>query len=961
MSRTPPSGFALLLRLLLLVIAAALTTYFVESADRQQSELAQLDQLQGQLRQVSARLQRTLRGLVEINEEAARQIAPTPDIAPARLLNIAGRAIDGRQHIVDLTLARGLRVDFVYPLQGNEAVLGMDYGVRPDLMRAVRQSVEARGTQLSGPAMLVQSGRLAVFVRTPLYATPEARQAGRYWGFVSLAADLAETFREAGIDLDRAPYLLALRQREDDGAFANEVFGEAQLFRGKYVAVEVDLFGSRWELAAAPKLESAPDTVRVALIRGIGVVLTLVLLVALVLDWRRRQVDQGQLSGLLIDSMRARGGLFGKLPLRTFLLGSILLILLPAIVLTGWVSYRSAQQTAAEYGKALAWEMGGRIRDQVVAFFDVPRQVVAFNVEQARAGLLDTQKREELMRRFLLQIRQQPLLTFVSMGMSDGEYYAGSRPPFGGDRGLRMVQARKRDGMAMQALRVDHNGLPATRVAVGRPGYDARDRPWYKMALHAGGITWYPAYRYVVPDPDGAYDTLGIGMAAPLYDAQGRLLGVTTADVALSQLNDFLERLGSATQSVAFLVEQDGTLLATSERVPLYHGELGRIYRHQLRASTHPLLQAAGRVIGNSGGPVGNVQETIGGQNYLINWQSYALPQGPRLIMGVVLAEPQFQALAGGMLRNTLYLVLAIALFSLLLGVLSTNWVVRPLSELSRRAAALAAGRWQRGGPPDSPVEEVAALSGAIDDMAQQLQRYTLHLEQLVTERTAQLEVAESERRYLLSVASHEFRTPAAQIKASLDSLRFLADSVPPEVASRLENIRLAALRLNDLSNTLLTQERLSNPAMLFKEAQVDLVALIRDALERYPAAAGLVIDLPGEVVRLDVDPTQLRIAVQNLVDNALEHNRPSLGPVRVFLEATGERLEIGVADHGSGIPDSEKAQVFQRFHNQRGHFTRGVGLAIVARVAENHGGQAWVRDNAPCGTTMVISLPKNG
>lgn len=216
----------------------------------------------------------------------------------------------------------------------------------------------------------------------------------------------------------------------------------------------------------------------------------------------------------------------------------------------------------------------------------------------------------------------------------------------------------------------------------------------------------------------------------------------------------------------------------------------------------------------------------------------------------------------------------------------------------------------------------------------------------------------ESRWRNLLALASHEFRTPAAQIKMSLDSLRIQADGIPPEIARRLENIDAAAQRLTRLSNTLLTQERLDDPALVARESNLDLSVLLRESLDAYRAGARIELDLPALPVRVGGDPTQLRIAVQNLVDNALEHGGQDGGPIRVFLRQTSQSIEIGVADAGPGIADEHKPHVFDRFRSQRGGFARGLGLSIVATIARNHGGDALVRDNVPRGTVISIRLP---
>ena len=104
-----------------------------------------------------------------------------------------------------------------------------------------------------------------------------------------------------------------------------------------------------------------------------------------------------------------------RLALRTFLTLALLAVLLPLVLASSSLFYRSATGAMEEFALQLADEVSGRVREKVVSFFDVPQRVVAFNVEQVRAGYLMVQQPDVLMRQFMLQIDQQPQLTFISM------------------------------------------------------------------------------------------------------------------------------------------------------------------------------------------------------------------------------------------------------------------------------------------------------------------------------------------------------------------------------------------------------------------------------------------------------------------------------------------------------------------------------------------------------------------
>lgn len=108
-----------------------------------------------------------------------------------------------------------------------------------------------------------------------------------------------------------------------------------------------------------------------------------------------------------------------------------------------------------------------------------------------------------------------------------------------------MLRARISDGRAMEVLRIDATSRQPTLISRSEVSFDARSRPWYQSAIANDGVAWYAPYRYMINDAQGAYAAIGMGISAPVRSRDGQLIGVVTADVALSQLNDFLAALAS--------------------------------------------------------------------------------------------------------------------------------------------------------------------------------------------------------------------------------------------------------------------------------------------------------------------------------------------------------------------------------------------------------------------------------
>ena len=259
-----------------------------------------------------------------------------------------------------------------------------------------------------------------------------------------------------------------------------------------------------------------------------------------------------------------------------------------------------------------------------------------------------------------------------------------------------------------------------------------------------------------------------------------------------------------------------------------------------------------------------------------------------------------------------------------------------------------------------------------------QLTQHNQELEARVERRTASLskalqdvQHAESSQRQLLAMASHEFRTPAAWIKASLDSLVILKDQIPPEITKRLTNMRQASLRMIGLANDLINEDRLHELALKPHMAVLDLRQLAAEVMARYGANPEVVAELGTGPLPITGDSALLGIALHNLIDNALRHGQPAAPErplIRVSLQVLPDHVEFQVADNGPGIPESKKEWVFERYHagayrdssesDGPPSTSSGLGLAIVQDIAHAHGGQARVRDNQPHGAILVLSLP---
>lgn len=708
--------------LLLLGVAAALGT---ELYDRSRSQARVMASVRQQFEERAARLRDDLRALQDLNGRLAAALAAAPGAEAGPFGAIAPGMARSRPDIRSIAFVRQLRVEQVYPVAGNESVVGLDYGLRPEFMAKISYMIQHRVAVIDGSTRLVQTGRTGLIFRMPIFDAPEG--VGGYRGMTALTVDLENTLRRAGLIGPDAIFDLAVRSVED-GRPAYGLFGDMGLFDLPHVPSAIAFPDATWELAAVPKDGLAYDPARAWLIRGMGASVTLALLLAVLY---RRGVRWSRCAGSV-----PRDGLAS---LRTLLLVTTLAPMPLMVGLAGWLVFTASIQAVEDLERQQVDELADQLRDKVVDFFEVPRAAATFNAGQFKSGLLGLDRRDELLRSFLLQLRQQPLLTLLSIGTADGGYLAAGRPPAGAERGLRILRADPRDGGVLRIDRVDDDNRPSAPADVGNPRFDARVRPWFEAALQAPGLRWYPAYRYAIQDPGGLFESMGMGMSVALRDQAGRLAGVLTADVALSQVSRFLRAEVVRIGGIAFLAESGGALLASSGGEPIYHLDGGRVRRVLADQSETPEIRLLGARILHSGRVMGRQSMEVGGRRYLARWQSIQLPDGPMLTIALALPESRYAEPAERALNRIGLLILGFWVVGVAAALLVAWWLSRPLLSLSRWAEELADGEGRCSPSVRSPVREIVVLARALDRMADRQRSHARELERQVAERTQAL------------------------------------------------------------------------------------------------------------------------------------------------------------------------------------------------------------------------------
>jgi signal transduction histidine kinase len=278
-------------------------------------------------------------------------------------------------------------------------------------------------------------------------------------------------------------------------------------------------------------------------------------------------------------------------------------------------------------------------------------------------------------------------------------------------------------------------------------------------------------------------------------------------------------------------------------------------------------------------------------------------------------------------------------------------------------------------------AEQFNAMAAELDsfygELAKKVQAATGELETAnasLREKNSQLETLNSRLREIdrrktevISIVSHDLRTPLTSIIGFSDTLLNKDFNFSEADRNRyIGIIKNEAYRLARLISDFLVVTKIEEGVFRLVKAPADLGALLAEAvstLNLSPKSLKLKLLLPEHTVTAAADADKLLQVVHNLTGNAIKYS-PAGGTLTVSLAEKEGAVRVAVADNGPGIPDDEKARVFEKFYRRDDAVARkmpgsGLGLAIAKAIVELHGGRIAVRDAEGGGSEFYFELPR--
>ena len=285
-------------------------------------------------------------------------------------------------------------------------------------------------------------------------------------------------------------------------------------------------------------------------------------------------------------------------------------------------------------------------------------------------------------------------------------------------------------------------------------------------------------------------------------------------------------------------------------------------------------------------------------------------------------------------------------IIALILGVILSRTITRPILELTKATHEMASGNLNQQVPIRSR-DEIGELAQSFNKMSGDLSR-SFNL-----------------RKQMTADIAHELRTPLSLIIGHAEGVH---DGVLQPSLENFEIIREEAERLEKLVNDLRTLSLADAGELSVDFQPVDINAFLSDIHSHYISLFNqkrINLDLePAPVIlQANLDPNRFAQVLSNILDNALRYT-PEDGKVILKARTIGNKIEIAIHDSGEGVSSEEARRLFDRFYRvdesrARDDGGSGLGLAIARSIVEMHKGRIWAESETGKGLKIVIELPK--
>jgi signal transduction histidine kinase len=628
----------------------------------------------------------------------------------------------------------------------------------------------------------------------------------------------------------------------------------------------------------------------------------------------------------------------------------------------------------------------------------IPHKLNQINLQAVSLGLLQLDDFKRSGKYFWGQMQQFDV-GYINYANTKGEFIGVERLE---DNTFAIHEILKPNILGLTSYATNTQGNRTTSEYDPNSG-DTREEGWYVDAARSLRPVWSEIYQW-----QDKPEILSISSSYPVFNSTEKFVGVIGVDLILSQIGDFLNQIHISPSTKIYIIERDGSLVASSGADLPYKMVGGKPQRIQTANSSNPIVKATTQNLlqkYQSLDKINQAQQTeffFDDERQFVQVTPWQDKLGLDWLIVITMPESDFMAQIDANTRTTIILCLGALGVAIVLGWYTSRWITRPIYLLSEASEAVARGELDRQ-VEIKGAKEIVLLSASFNKMAQKLksqfdflENVNRELELRVEERTIELkaakeaaEIANQTKDKILANISQELRTP---LKGILGYSRISQRSISEIKLGEIDNFDWKEIKYSQLSNLKIIEQSsnhvssLVNDILDFTKIRANKIELNFKELnfaEFMNSIIGIVklraieknIDLEYQSLGnlptyFYADEKRLRQVLIHLLDNSLKFTDRG----KIILKASAiaflppkanslakQTIRFEIKDTGIGIARDEIATIFQPFE-QAGHTEKhkgsiGLGLAISKQIIQLMNSRLYVKSKLYHGSTFYFDL----
>ncbi|GJD21129.1 two-component sensor histidine kinase [Rivularia sp. IAM M-261] len=678
--------------------------------------------------------------------------------------------------------------------------------------------------------------------------------------------------------------------------------------------------------------------------------------------------------------------------------------------MVGYLSFRNGEKAISTLAGKLMERTNNEVNKHLDSYLSIPHKVSQINADAIEMELLDV-KDSKSMGKFFWKQMQVYNLSYIGYGLVNGS--GGGAARYDG-KTVTIDEWGSKLPNNGRTYATDNQGNRTTINTTFT--YNNFEESWYTEAIKADKPIWSRIYMW--DSVNGNF--ISASAVRPIYNQQKQLLGMIGADIHLQKLSDFLRKLDIFGSGQIFIIERNGLLIANSAKQQPFISVNGKSQRLKAVDSPDPNLKNVAQALENkysnfqSIATVKDLKLKLQGKLHYINVTPWRDEYGLDWLVIMSVPENAFMRQIHANSQTTIILCLGALGVAIVLGILTSRWIIRPILRINQATQAMASGNLERV-VGTTNILELNNLTQSFNHMAEQLHFAFLELENRVEERTVELtntlkelqrtqaQMIQNEKMsslgQMVAGVAHEINNPANFIHGNItyvssymqDLLKLIkayeensrlssehqelyneidVDFIQDDLTKILKSMQSGTIRIKDIVLSLRNFSRLDEAE--YKQTQIhegidSSLMLLQNRLRQQTKRPEIqVIKEYGQIPSIECYASQLNQVFFNILNNAIDALEDSFYKqdlrnlsIWIYTSIKDTCIMITFSDNGIGIPKEVISKLFDPFFTTKpvGKGT-GLGLSVSYQIVEKHQGKLWCESTPQEGTKFVIELP---